>query len=70
MVDPMFKIVENLMLFLTAVAPTAVTPTKVILLKKKLKSIWTIMEHFEQLLYHFDYFLGLLWIVLDNIGLF
>ena len=60
MVDPMFKIVENLMLFLTAVAPTAVTPTRLFSKKKKIRSIWTIMEHFEQLLYHFDYFFGLL----------
>ena len=31
MVDPMFRIVKNLRLFLTAVTPTAITPTAVIL---------------------------------------
>ena len=31
MVDPMFIIVQNLTLFLTAVTPTAVVPTAIIL---------------------------------------
>ena len=33
MVDPMFMIVKNFRLFLTAVIPTAVTPTAVIFLE-------------------------------------
>ena len=33
MVDPMFMIVKNVRSFLTAVTPTAATPTAVILLK-------------------------------------
>ena len=42
MVDPILMIVQNLRLFLTAVIPTAVSPTS-----DKFGPYWTILNHIE-----------------------